>query len=43
MFITIYWVREQELPNINKSCLSEISIKDILESLFEHGNEYLEK
>jgi hypothetical protein len=43
MSITIYWVREEELPNINKSCLSEISIKDILESLFEHGNEYLEK
>ena len=43
MFITIYWVREQELPNINKSCLSEISIKDILESIFEHGDEYLEK
>ena len=43
MSITLYWIREKELPNINKSCLSEISIKDIVESFFEHENEYLEK
>ena len=43
MSITLYWIRETELPNINKSCFSEISIKDIIESFFKHGNEYLEK
>ena len=43
MSITLYWIREKELPNINKSCFSEISIKDIIESFFKHGNEYLEK
>ena len=43
MSITLYWMREMELTNINKSCLSEINIKDILDSFFDNANAYLEK